>query len=278
MALLVNGKCSAVIMFQNSDFAVNKERKVHAVFFSPAGSTKKIVVAIASGVSSDIVIHDITQGLHKTIELTSRDIVVVGVPAFSGSVPTLAAQLISQIKGNGARAIVACAYGNCHYENTLNELSNVCIDAGFIPISSGAFVARHSMFPELGQGRPDENDLAKAKTFGRQSVMHSRITSSEEFKVSEDKVARQQGFVPGIVKSTSDCNFCDICTRSCPTGAISRENPKKTDKKKCIACARCIEMCPYDARKFKGLMYQITRRHFVDKHRSRKEIEINLPL
>ncbi|MCU4176519.1 4Fe-4S binding protein [Carboxylicivirga sp. N1Y90] len=265
-------------MLQNTGSALSNNRKVHAIFFSPARSTKKIVEAIASGISDEFIIHDITQGLHKTIELKADDIAVVGVPAFSGKVPPIAAQLISKIKGQGARAIVACAYGNCHYEDTLSELSNICVKAGFVPISSGAFVSRHSMFPELGKGRPDENDLAKARTFGKQSVKHSRITLKGELDTDIIPSNRPKGVVPAVVKSTSDCNFCNICTRSCPTGAISRDNPKKTDKKKCIACARCIEMCPYEARKFKGLMYQITKKRFVEKHQSRKENEINLPL
>jgi ferredoxin len=265
-------------MLQQSGSTVTAERRVHAIFFSPARSTKKIVEAIAGGISKEFVVHDITQGIQKPVELCSNDIAVVGVPAYSGRVPELAAKYLSQIKGNGARAIVACAYGNRHYEDTLNELSNICVKIGFVPISSGAFVARHSIFPELGKGRPDQKDLHKAAQFGKQSVLHSRITHNGDLKAEGQTNYRPAGVVPLVAKSNSDCSFCGICARSCPVSAIDHHNPKKTDKKKCIACARCIEMCPYGARQFKGLMYQITRKRFVEKHQSRKEIEIYLPL
>ncbi|MBK3517014.1 4Fe-4S binding protein [Carboxylicivirga marina] len=265
-------------MFQQADSPTVSTRKVHAIFFSPARSTKKIVEAIASGISEEFIVHDITQGLFKNIELTSNDIAVVGVPAFSGQVPAIAAQYISQIKGNGARAIITCAYGNCHYENTLSELSNICVEAGFIPISSGAFVSRHSLFPELGKGRPDARDLDNARQFGKKSVQHSRIMNGGAFKLEEKSSMRPQGIVPLVAKANGDCNFCGRCVQACPVGAIDTQNPKKTDKKACISCTRCIDVCPYGARQFSGLMYLITKKRLMDKNKERKEIEVNIPL
>ncbi|MCU4156137.1 4Fe-4S binding protein [Carboxylicivirga sp. A043] len=265
-------------MLQRIETVELANKKVHAIYFSPARSTKKIVEAIASGISGEFMVHDITQGLHHPIELTSSDIVVVGVPAFSGRVPELAAQYISQIKGNGARAIVACAYGNCHYENTLSELSNICVKAGFVPISSGAFVSRHSLFPELGKGRPDARDLENAQQFGKKSVMHSRLMNGGVFKLDSSISSRAQGVVPPVVKANADCNFCGRCVQACPVGAIDASNPKKTDREACISCTRCIDVCPYGARQFSGLMYMITKKRFVDKNKERKEIEVNIPL
>ncbi len=34
----------------------------------------------------------------------------------------------------------------------------------------------------------------------------------------------------------------------CPVGAIPEDASNTTDAEKCIACLRCIEMCPFEAR------------------------------
>ncbi|TLX74139.1 hypothetical protein E9993_13655 [Labilibacter sediminis] len=104
------------------------------------------------------------------------------------------------------------------------------------------------------------------------------MTESGELKVDENAGLRPAGIVPVIAKLTADCSFCGICARSCPTGTIDHHNSKKADKKTCISSARCIEMYPYDARKFKGLMYHITRLRLVEKHQSCKENEVYFPL
>lgn len=45
------------------------------------------------------------------------------------------------------------------------------------------------------------------------------------------------------------CKGCTICTRVCPTNAISGElkSPHVIDKSKCIKCGACIEKCKFDA-------------------------------
>jgi carbon-monoxide dehydrogenase iron sulfur subunit len=47
------------------------------------------------------------------------------------------------------------------------------------------------------------------------------------------------------------CRHCDPapCSLVCPSGAISRDNTKDTvliDDRKCIACAMCAMVCPFD--------------------------------
>ncbi len=265
-------------MFPNHISNEIKNPKVHAIYFSPARSTKKVVEAIASGISDDVQIHDITQGIQKQVDIKPNEIAVVGVPAYSGRVPALACEYLQQINGNGARAIVTCVYGNNDYQYTLDELTHICGDRGFIPISSGAFVARHSIFQEVAKGRPDKRDLDKARQFGKQSVLHTRVSAGGQQKLKGLHPNRPVGEISLAVKTDSNCNYCGACARLCPVGAIDFNNPKKTSKKDCIACARCIEMCSYNARKFKGLLYHIARKRFEDSNQERKEVEVFIPL
>lgn len=271
-------KSIGIPMLQQTDSPKIGKKKVHAIFFSPARSTKKVVEAIAFGISDNVIIHDITQGIQKDINIDVNDIAVVGVPVYFGRVPALARQHLKQINGNGARVVVTCVYGNNDYQYTLDELIQICSDCDFTPISSGAFIARHSIFQEVAKGRPDKKDLDKARQFGKQSVQHARLTSDGKCKLKGYHPNLPAGEVPLVAKVNSNCNYCGACARLCPVGAIDLYNPKKTNKKACIACARCVEMCSYNARKFKGLLYHMTRKRFEEKNMRRKEVEVHIPL
>jgi formate hydrogenlyase subunit 6/NADH:ubiquinone oxidoreductase subunit I len=50
-----------------------------------------------------------------------------------------------------------------------------------------------------------------------------------------------------IVIVIEDCIFCGVCSRKCPTGAITvKKNEKRwaIDRLKCITCNACVELCP----------------------------------
>lgn len=51
-----------------------------------------------------------------------------------------------------------------------------------------------------------------------------------------------------IYINTKLCTGCDICSRSCPMGAIdSSESVCSIDYNKCVACGRCFRDCPESA-------------------------------
>ena len=68
------------------------------------------------------------------------------------------------------------------------------------------------------------------------------------------KKAGGAGLVP---KADHKCNACGLCAEKCPAQAISRENPRETDGKKCISCMRCVSVCPQSARKVNSAMVSV---------------------
>lgn len=252
-------------------------RSVHSIYFSPAHSTRKVVRAVSEGISNEVIPHDMTQGLKQSLEFTSHEIAVIGVPSYSGRVPSLAAEQFSKIKANGTPAILVCVYGNREYDDTLLELKDICTECGFVVISAGAFIARHSIFPAIASDRPTDNDLVMARDFGAKSLNYSSLNIYKELKLKGNKPYRAVGSIPLTPVGSSACDQCSVCSAMCPTGAINANSPRKTDKKLCIACARCIEVCPRKARRFKGILYKLVERKFVKNFSRRKEIELFFP-
>lgn len=79
--------------------------------------------------------------------------------------PQAATERLSAIRGNGAKAVLLCVYGNRAYEDTLVELEDTAKQAGFRVIAAIAAIAEHSIARQFATGRPDAQDQARLHTF-----------------------------------------------------------------------------------------------------------------
>lgn len=254
-------------------------KKVNLAYFSATGTTAKIVTDIASGtgVNERRTIHltDPCDPGDSVIVIASDEIVIFGIPVFSGRVPQIARQGMEMIKGNNTPAIIACVYGNRAFDDALLEMKDIVESNGFYVISAGAFVAQHSIFPKLAHGRPDSADLMEAKEFGANSIKilttQAAISSDKPLVVPGNYPYRAIHSLPLTPTTNRRCNLCGLCAAQCPVQAIDSQNPKKIDKNKCIACAHCISICPKESKKFRGLLYWVASRKFTKKFSQRKE-------
>ena len=59
---------------------------------------------------------------------------------------------------------------------------------------------------------------------------------------------------PELMFDSKKCTGCGFCTRACEQGAISitPEGKARTDPARCIACGRCADWCPREAREVVG--------------------------
>ena len=145
--------------------------RTHAIFFSAAGTTRQITDAIAAGIGNpDIRFHDLLlQAPKEAVTIPAGEIALFVMPVYAGRIPQPAAKALEQIHGEKTPAIIACVYGNRHYDDALRELRDRVEEQGFSVISAGLFIAQHSIFPRVAAGRPDAADLAEAKQFGKES-------------------------------------------------------------------------------------------------------------
>ena len=62
--------------------------------------------------------------------------------------------------------------------------------------------------------------------------------------VKKDYKERYRG---RIAIDIDDCLFCGMCSRKCPSGAITVDRNARTwtiDRMGCVQCANCVEGCP----------------------------------
>jgi ferredoxin len=237
-----------------------KTNTMKLVYFSPTGTTKKVLEGIARGVQAETVEHlDLTPPESRTraIEEMRGELALVGAPVYGGRLPYDAAQRLRRLRGNDTPAVVVVVYGNREYEDALLELSDLVTEAGLIPIAGGAFIGEHSFDSEampIASGRPDAQDLEKAAEFGkaiREKIQGiGALDEIPPLKVPGDFPYKEWRKWPGVSPVTQEaiCIRCAACIAACPTAAITMDGTLITDTRACIVCCACVRACPTGAR------------------------------
>lgn len=245
---------------------------VKLVYFSPTGTSKKIVETIAEGIQAKIKHVDLTPPAAKTKEFGEfhDELAIIAAPVYAGRVPEEAADRLLRLKANGTPAVVVVVYGNRAYEDALLELSDLATQAGFRPVAGGAFIGEHSYStPEnpTAHGRPDTEDLTKAAEFGgeiREKIRGITVPLDiPPLKVPGNHPYRD-GWDPeepmSPLTEEEPCIKCGRCTEVCPTAAVTVADEVTTEEEPCIMCCACVKNCPTGARIMRPRMQQISER------------------
>ena len=230
--------------------------KLYNIVFSPTGGTKKVSALLTGTLDGEIITVDLTDSKQNfcTVHLTQEDAAVISVPSYGGRVPAVAVERLTQLNGQGARAVLVCVYGNRAYEDTLVELEDAAKQAGFRVIAAVAAVAEHSIVRQFAAGRPDAQDAKQLSDFAQQIWAKLSVGDASEPAIPGNRPYKKAGGTGMVPKPTKECTKCGVCAAECPVQAIDKENPKKVDEKACISCMRCISVCPHSARKVNPVM------------------------
>jgi ferredoxin len=245
-----------------------KIESLKLVYFSPTGTTKKIIEGIARGINHDYVEHvDITKPENRKQQLeTSEDgLLIVGLPVYFGRVQANAIEWLNTIKGHDTLTVCIVVYGNREYDDALLELKETIVNNGCKPIACGAYIGEHSFSSSetpIAAGRPDSADLLHAQSFGKE-IRKKIISLPSIGQISDISVPGQYPYIDmgdskkilsgvDLVSVDSNCVQCGECAQLCPVGAINFEHSASVDQSKCILCHACIKHCPTSARRIKN--------------------------
>ncbi len=243
------------------------------IYFSPTGTTEKILRAIAASISPEeprCIDAARPETREKDFTLRSDDLVILGLffkvilvifgmPVYAGRIPETVTTFLEKLSGNDTPAVIIALYGNRAFDDALLEMKNISLETGFIPFAAGAFIGEHSFATDdvpLALGRPDEKDIEEARGFGEKIAGLKKTENTHSLKPAEVPgnipYRERHPFPPvDIITDSEICTRCGTCVTVCPTAAVS-DDDYSHDTEKCIVCAACIKSCPENARSFQG--------------------------
>lgn len=141
--------------------------ELYEITFSPTGGTQKAADLLTRALDGACTAVDLTDSRadFSAVAFNPEDVAVIAVPSYGGRVPSTATKRLGTMKGNGARAVLVCVYGNRAYEDTLVELADTARQAGFHVIAAVAAIAEHSIARCYAAGRPDAEDAKQLQAF-----------------------------------------------------------------------------------------------------------------
>lgn len=221
--------------------------KIELYYFSPTGGTEKVGKAFAEVMADNVKLMDL--GSNAPLGAEPECNIIAAAPVFAGRIPAVVSEKLKKLDGRGKKAVTLAVYGNRAYEDALLELNDVLTGCGFQVIASGAFIAQHSMVPEVAAGRPDKTDLEEIKAFAGNALAKLEKGTKGEVQVPGNRPYKPEMTIPAVPVSLPSCTLCGKCEAVCPVGAIrQKDNSIQTDKNKCILCMACTHICPEHAR------------------------------
>ncbi len=247
-----------------------KITKVTAVYYSAAGTTKRVTEriarALADKLGAEFAVDDFSLPASRQAarNFASGELVVFGTPVYAGRVPNKMLPEVQKLfKADGALAIPVVTFGNRNFDNGLIELRNELEKNGFHTVAGAGIACRHVFSDVLAAGRPDEEDLKAIDAFAASAAEKIKNLTDVPSPIAvrgDDPVGpyytplKEDGTPAKFLKAkpltkTDLCDKCGKCVAACPMGSIDPSDPSLVPGL-CIKCHACVRVCPTGAKYF----------------------------
>lgn len=272
-------------------------RKVWGIFFSPTGTTEKIVERVAQKVADSFSapweMINFTSPESRKMKRTFQagELIILGTPVYAGRVPNvIVEELKSNLAGNRALGVAIVVYGNRNFDDALIELRDILFQDNFLPIAGGAFIGEHSFSKILAAGRPDEEDLKTALYFAERvsikckeilpedTILPIAVEGEEPYRnhyIPKSRAGEPVDIRKVKPKTKGNCIDCKICVQVCPMGSINLDDVREVPGI-CIKCGACVKKCPVDAKYFADSGFLYHKKELEDDFKRRAEPQLFL--
>ena len=245
----------------------SNEIKLATVYFSPTGTTKKVIDYIAKGISGEIICSaDLTKQDNRDnqtdLVFTDADLIILGAPTYGGFLYKEFRNCIKRLDFHGKCVIAVILYGNASTIFATREMISVIKKGNGNLLGYGEFVGEHSYSHKeipVAKGRPNADDLRTAVIFGK--AVRNRLLNIEA-SYSDHRLSVFDNIISFIAESKpvhtgkriftipqtdkEKCINCSKCVKTCPKSCINTD--MTTVKDECIVCMACVKICPTGAR------------------------------
>ena len=243
------------------------------VFFSPAGTTRRVALHIEHclaerGITARLVDLGLPAGgpvQAGGLGLDGPCCLWIGSPVYCDHALPLVAEWIEGLKPSARGwAVPFVTWGGVTSGLALPELADLLQTRGFQTVGAAKVLAEHSSLwaaaEPLGAGRPDAADLAQVGDLVAGVVANlaqaapvpldlgrlDYLSPSLRTEAASKSLAKAKSMMPAPRAIETRCTQCGECVAACPVGAITLD-PYPVMAEHCVRCQQCVRICPEGA-------------------------------